>query len=71
MCISRTLDHSLRAVAVIFVLIRSGLFVSFNSVSGKTELSEKNEVNRELTVSDANTRPVHSSFAWLGVKRKK
>ena len=37
----------------------------------KTQLSEKNEVNRELTVSDANTRPVLSSFAWLGVKRKK
>ena len=36
----------------------------------ETELSEKNEVNHELTGSDANTRPVHSSFTWLGVQRK-
>ena len=70
MCIYCTLDHSLQAVAVIFVLIRSGLcFIQFRF--RKTQLSEKNEVNRELTVSDANTRPVLSSFAWLGVKRKK
>ena len=36
----------------------------------ETEFSEKNEVNHELTGSDANARPFHSSFAWLGVKRK-
>ena len=36
----------------------------------ETEFSEKNEVNDELTGSDAKTRPVHSSFAWLGVQRK-
>ena len=41
MCIYCTLDHSLRAVAVIFVLIRSGLFVSFNSVSGNWIEREK------------------------------
>ena len=41
MCIYCTLDHSLRAVTVIFVLIISGLFVSFNSVSGNWIKREK------------------------------
>ena len=41
MLIYCNLDHSLQAVAVIFVLIRSGLFVSFNSVSGKLNWARK------------------------------